>query len=197
MTGSLRTEKSIPDLVLFTSPIAEDLEALPAAERDEFNHRTGRLDAHLLVEQLVPESDPVRVPAGATVIDARDPCPEDRGEAHRARLACRVQVAFREIEGLEPGRGSPDRHDFGVGRRVESADDFVVRSGDDLPPADDDRPERPAVIFPHPGGRLRRGHLHKIEEKNSFWGSSHPGHFIPIVSLGQIYRRGPEVSRFV
>ncbi len=74
--------------------------------------------AEELVEFGVAEADFGVVLEGAAIVDFADVGPEDGGEAHWARLAGGVELATRQIVGLELLLGLSDGVDFAVAGRV-------------------------------------------------------------------------------
>ncbi len=74
--------------------------------------------AEELVELGVAKADFGVVFEGAAIVDFADVGPEDGGEAHWARLAGGVELATRQIVGLELLLGLSDGVDFAVAGRV-------------------------------------------------------------------------------
>src|SRR5579871_358401 len=86
----------------------------------------------------------------------------DCAEAHRARLAARVDLAIRQMESAKLGAGAPDGHDFGVSRRVAGRGDLVPAFRHDNAIAHDHGSEWPALVGAHAFQREVNRAPHKI-----------------------------------
>ena len=103
----------------------------------------GRLE--VLVEGGIVEARGGRIVAVRGEHHAVDARPERGAQAHRARLAARVEHAAAEVERAQPGGGLPDRRHLRVRRRVVRRGDAVRALEDPAVGRDDDRAERAAV----------------------------------------------------
>src|SRR5690348_12511664 len=96
------------------------------------------------VEHLVIESGGSRILAGRGHEDRRRPCPVDRTEAHRTRLARGVDRATGELKRSEILTRIPDRDDLSMCRRIVVRRYLIESLADDASVFDDHAAERPA-----------------------------------------------------
>src|SRR5205807_666665 len=87
-------------------------------------------NADLAIDEIVIEADLRRIAARVGIIDALDARPVDRAEAHRARLAVRVDVAAFEAEGLELGAGAADRGYLSMAGAIVGRGNLIPAFGD-------------------------------------------------------------------
>src|SRR5207249_2996587 len=99
--GERPAGSSVRDLVFLASPLVERHERLGP---QQLLHRKPSLadrPRDLAIDEIVVEVDPRGVLARGAEVHVAETGPVDGREAHRARLAARVQVAVGQLEGPE------------------------------------------------------------------------------------------------
>jgi len=123
---------SVPDLVGLPGPRAKCLVRLGAHQCLHSDLSPSWRKGDFPVDEIVVKPDSRGVLACVAVIDGGNTGPVNRGKAHGAWLAARVERAIGQLEGLEPSAGVADRDNLGVRRRVTGRRHLV-------PPASDNR----------------------------------------------------------
>ncbi len=121
--------------------------------------RRSRGQADLVVDEGVVEPGGGGILAGGTVDDRVHARPVGRGQAHRARLAARVERAALEQEGAQRRAGRADRGDLGMGGGVVRGRDPVAALADrpfGRPHGRAERPAPRATIPSRPTSTARR-----------------------------------------
>lgn len=98
------------------------------------------------VQLVVAKADGGRFIAGVGEDDAADARPVGSGQAHRARLAGRIECGIGQVEAVDRGARPADGTDFGVCGRVSARHYPVPVFADNLAVADDDGAERAAFV---------------------------------------------------
>src|SRR5579864_602132 len=107
-------ERLIKNLVSLLHPQPESRQRLLAHHRNEWNGSLIAGKRHLLVDKFVIEADLLGVFASVREKYAGGSRPVDRSEAHRTRLAGRVDVAAFELERVQLPAGLTNSDDLGM-----------------------------------------------------------------------------------
>src|SRR5260370_2275880 len=151
---------SISNLVRFGGPLREGKMRLPRTQQHTRNLARGWRQRHFAIDELIVEADRRGLLAGVRVIESAESRPVDGAEAHRARLAARIDLAIRQMESAELRTGATDRDDFGVGSGVAGRGDLVAtfRHADAV--THDHGSKSPALLGAHAFQREVDGALH-------------------------------------
>src|SRR5271165_4174933 len=134
----------VPDLVGLPGPFGERQLGLPGKQVLHRDPPLLRRKRYLGIDEVVVETDVRGVLAGVAVIHGRNARPVYRRQAHRARLAARIERAIGQLEDGELPAGLADRDDFRVRRRIARGGDLVAAPPYDAPVPDHDASERSA-----------------------------------------------------
>src|SRR5262245_46161290 len=119
------------------------------AQVHAWNDASRRYKRHFAIDEFVVEADRRRLLAGVRVVERAEARPVDGAEAHRARLATRIDLAVRQMESAESHTGAADGDDFRVGRGVVGRGDFVPAFRHDGAVAHNHRSEWPTLVGAH------------------------------------------------
>src|SRR5260370_32752230 len=153
---------SIPNLVRFGGPLREGKMRLPRAQQHTRNLARGWRQRHFAIDELIVEADCRCLLAGVRVIERAESGPIDGAQAHRARLATRIDLAIRQMESAGLRAGATDGDDFGVGGGVAGRGDLVATFGHDDAVTHDHGSKWPAPVGAHAFQRDLEGALHEI-----------------------------------
>jgi hypothetical protein len=143
------THPSIPNLLRTGGPLHERDLSVVRYQSEMRNPSQLRRLRNFAIDESIVEADLRRLDPRVGVIDALQSRPIDRGEAHRAGLAARVDVAVRQVESTKQRASATNGHDLGMRSRVIARRDLIPTLGDNRVVADNDRTEWSTAIRAH------------------------------------------------
>src|SRR5713226_6436596 len=169
----IRAFASVRRFAFLFLPSRENRKRIISEKLVHGNAPPGRRDFKLVVNESVVKTGVCSICRGGCVENYSGARTVNRAEAHRARLACRVEIAASELKITENAASLANGHDFGMRCRIVRMRDAVCAFRDDTIPFDDQRSERPAAARADIFQRQRNGAPHEFRGHDlSFFRSS-------------------------